>query len=334
METVSRIFNQITSKLRTLFHPIIVFIGVQIAWIFLMGIWINWYFKNREDFATFAKRFKPELLAPDLNWVVLLEGCLLMMVILVGVFLIFVFWNKQARLNRLQSNFISSVSHELKSPLASIQLYLETIKYQDLSPQETREFVDIMLSDTERLSSLIENILEASSPDTKKLQLQIKPVEMKPFLQEMVEEYQWQFEEKQVPVSLDLEDAPVLPIDKRAMHMVFSNLIGNALRYSPKGAPLTIKMHKREKYCDIEFQDNGIGLDEKERKKVFRKFYRVQNSETQNIEGAGLGLFLSREIVNHHNGKIKVRSGGRGKGCVFTVSLPMNGAATETTAVM
>ncbi len=334
METISRIFNRIISKMRTLFHPIFIFVGVQIAWIFLMAIWINWYFQNREDFETFAQRFKPELLAPDLNWVILVEGCLLMMVILGGVYLIFVYWNKQARLNRLQSNFISSVSHELKSPLASLQLYLETMKYQDLSPEEIRDFVDIMLADTERLSSLIENILEASNPETKKLQLQIKPVEMKPFLQEMIEGYQRQFEEKEVPVSLDLEDAPVLPIDKQAMRMVFSNLIANALRYSPKGAPLSIRMQKKGKFCDIEFRDKGIGLDEKERKRIFKKFYRVQNSETQNIEGAGLGLFLSREIVNHHKGKIKVQSEGRGKGCVFTVSLPVNGNAVEPTTVM
>ncbi|MEE8127784.1 MAG: hypothetical protein V3T45_04465, partial [Nitrospinaceae bacterium] len=88
------------NKLRTIFHPIFVFVGVQIAWIILMGIWINWYLKNRRDFAEFAKSIKPELFDADLNWVILLEGCFLMIVILGGVLLIFVFWGKQARLNR------------------------------------------------------------------------------------------------------------------------------------------------------------------------------------------------------------------------------------------
>ena len=150
------------NKLRTLFHPIIVFIGVQIAWIILMAFGINWYIKKNLEFQEFAKRFRPDLFKSDINWVILIEGCFLMLVILGGVYLIFVFWNKQARLNKMQSNFVSSVSHELKSPLASIQLYLETMKYQKVSLGEVREFIEMMLADTERLSGLIENILESN----------------------------------------------------------------------------------------------------------------------------------------------------------------------------
>jgi len=324
--------ERIFSKLRTLFHPIFVFVGVQIAWIVLMGIWINWYLKNRQDFEEFARRFQPDLLAPDLNWVILVEGCVLMMIILAGVLLIFVFWNKQARLNRLQSNFVSSVSHELKSPLASIQLYLETMKYQKLSPEEIQDFVETMLSDTDRLSSLIENILEASSPESKTMQLQMKPVAMKPFLDDVMQSYRHKFDDKNFEAHLEVEDEPTLMVDKKAMRMVFNNLIGNAIRYSPAGSPFTIRMKKLGKFCNIEFIDSGIGLTDKDRKKIFKKFYRVQNRETQNIEGAGLGLFISKEIVKGHKGKIKAVSGGRGKGTTFTVSLPMNGVSQEPMA--
>ncbi|NIQ00161.1 MAG: hypothetical protein GWM98_06800, partial [Nitrospinaceae bacterium] len=102
------------------------------------------------------------------------------------------------------------------------------------------------------------------------------------------------------------------------------NLIGNALRYSPEGSPLTIRVTANGRFCHIEFVDMGIGLSDKDRKKVFGKFYRVQNKETQNIEGAGLGLFITREIVKNHKGKIKATSEGRGKGTTFTVSLPMD----------
>lgn len=318
------------SKFRTIFHPIFVFVGVQIAWIILMGVWINWYLKNRRDFADFAKSIKPELFAPDLNWVILLEGCFLMIVILGGVLLIFVFWGKQARLNRLQSNFVSSVSHELKSPLASIQLYLETMKLQKVSPEETRDFIDMMLTDTERLSGLIDNILEASRTDPKGLQLHFQPVGLKPFLDEVMEGYQRRFAEKGIQVNLDVPECPSLQLDKRAMKMVFNNLIGNALRYSSKGSPFTIRVRENGKYCDIDFIDAGMGLSEKDRKKVFGKFYRVQNKQTQNIEGAGLGLYITREIVKNHKGKIKVTSEGIGKGSTFTVSLPVNGINLES----
>ena len=318
------------NKLRTLFHPIIVFIGVQIAWIILMGIWINWYILNRRDVQEFAKSIKPELFDSDLNWVILLEGSFLMIVILGGVLLIFVFWGKQAKLNRLQSNFVSSVSHELKSPLASIQLYLETMKLQKVSPEEAREFVEIMLTDTERLSSLIDNIMEASGADPKGLKLHFQPVALKPFLDEMLEGHQRRFAEKGVQVHLEVQDCPPLQLDKRAMKMVFNNLIGNALRYSPDGSPFTIRAKENGKFYDIDFIDAGMGLSGKDCKKVFGKFYRVQNKETQNIEGAGLGLYLTREIVKNHKGKIKATSEGQGKGSTFTVSLPINGASLES----
>ncbi len=318
------------NKLRTIFHPIFVFIGVQIAWIILMGIWINWYIKNRRDFEEFAKSIQPGLFDADLNWVILLEGCFLMMVILGGVLLIFVFWGKQARLNRLQSNFVSSVSHELKSPLASIQLYLETMKLQKVSPEEARDFVDIMLTDTERLSGLIDNILEASGADPKGLKLHFQSVELKPFLNEVMEGHQRRFAEKKIEAKLEVQECPPLQLDKRAMKMVFNNLIGNALRYSAEGGSITIRVKENGKFCDIEIIDSGIGLSDKDCKKVFGKFYRVQNKETQNIEGAGLGLYLTREIVKNHKGKIKASSEGRGKGTTFTVSLPMNGVNLES----
>jgi signal transduction histidine kinase len=318
------------NKLRTIFHPIFVFIGVQIAWIILMGIWISWYIQNRRDFEEFAKSIKPELFDADLNWVILLEGCFLMIVILGGVLLIFVFWGKQARLNRLQSNFVSSVSHELKSPLASIQLYLETMKLQKVSPEETQDFVDMMLTDTERLSSLIDNILEASGADPKGLKLHFQSVELRSFLDEVMEGHQRRFAEKGMQVHLEIQDCSPLQLDKRAMKMVFNNLIGNALRYSPEGSSFTIRVKENGKFCDIDFIDSGIGLSERDCKKVFGKFFRVQNKETQNIEGAGLGLYLTREIVKNHKGKIKAASEGQGKGATFTVSLPMNGANLES----
>lgn len=310
-------------KLRALFHPIFIFIGVQIAWVVLMAVWINWYIKNSRRFKAFAQQLNPMLFDNDFNWVVLLEGCFLMLIILAGVYFIFVYWNKQARLNRLQSNFVSSVSHELKSPLASIQLYLETLKYQRVSPAETRDFVETMLADTVRLSTLIENILEASRSDPKSMQLRFQQVNMEAFLREVLADYKPQLDEKGCEPVVAIEDSPALHIDKRAIRMVFNNLISNALRYSSTGASLVIRVKKGKKYCDIEFTDTGIGLAKNDTKKIFRKFYRVQSKETHNIEGAGLGLYISNEIIKNHKGKMRALSEGRGKGTTFIVSLPL-----------
>ena len=177
------------NRLRALFHPIFVFIGIQIAWIGLLVVWIYWYVQNSQNLTEFAKRLPPELLDSNFNWIALLEGVVLMLMILAGVYVIFVYWNKQARLNQLQSNFISSVSHELKSPLASIQLYLETLKYQQVSQEEARDFIETMLADTERLSDLIDNILESSKSDPKSMQLQFKSVDVVSFLRETIDHH-------------------------------------------------------------------------------------------------------------------------------------------------
>ena len=317
------------NRLRALFHPILVFIGVQIAWIGLMIVWVYWYFENRQNLAEFTKKLPPELLESDFNWIVLLEGGVLMLVILAGVYVIFVYWNKQSRLYQLQSNFISSVSHELKSPLASIQLYLETLKYQKVSSEEAQDFVETMLSDTERLSDLIDNILESSKSDPKSMQSQFSSVDIVSFLQETIAHHQKLFEDKQCVIQLKFNDYVKVSIDGRAMRMVFNNLIANALRYSPAGTVLTIAVRRDQKFCIIDFIDQGFGFDKKELKKVFKKFYRVQNQETQNIEGAGLGLYISRQIIKNHKGKINVFSEGRGKGTHFMLSLPEDHALIE-----
>ena len=311
-------------RLRNLFHPIMVFIGVQIAWIVLMVVWINWYLENNLAIKEFAQQIRPDLFTAEIQWLILFEGCFLMLLILAGVYVIFVYWNKQNRLNQMQSNFVSSVSHELKSPLASIQLYLETLKYQDVSAEEEKDFVETMLSDTERLSELIDNILQSSKAEPKSMALQFQPVNLGEFLSEVITGHKRQFEEKKCQVDLKLEGSPILNLDQKAMRMVFNNLISNAIRYSPVDSSLNIHLHKNDKYWGVDFKDQGFGFEKKDIKKVFRKFYRVQNEDTQNIEGAGLGLFISSEIVKNHKGRLKVSSPGRGKGSIFSVLLPVN----------
>ena len=312
------------SRLRNLFHPIMVFIGVQIAWIVLMAVWINWYLENNLAIKEFAQEIRPDLFTVEIQWLILFEGCFLMLLILAGVYVIFVYWNKQNRLNQMQSNFVASVSHELKSPLASIQLYLETLKYQDVSKEEEKDFVETMLSDTQRLSELIDNILQSSKADPKSMALQFQPVDLGDFLAEVIKGHKRQLEEKKCLVDLKLEDSPILNLDQKALSMVFNNLISNAIRYSPVDSSLHIHLHKNDKFWVVDFKDQGFGFEKKDIKKIFRKFYRVQNEDTQNIEGAGLGLFISSEIVKNHKGRLKVSSPGRGKGSIFSVLLPVS----------
>ena len=312
------------NKLKALFHPIMVFIGVQIAWLVLMAVWINWYLENNLAIKEFAQKIRPDLFTVEIQWLILFEGCFLMLLILAGVYVIFVYWNKQNSLNQMQSNFVASVSHELKSPLASIQLYLETLKYQHVASVERKDFVETMLTDTKRLSELIDNILQSSKADPTSMALQFQPVNLRAFLAEVIKGYKRQFEEKKCLVNLKQGCSPTLNVDPKALRMVFNNLISNAIRYSPVGSTLTIHLHKMGKYWGVDFEDQGFGFEKKDMKKIFRKFYRVQNTDTQNIEGAGLGLFISSEIVKNHNGRLKVSSPGRGKGSLFSVLIPVS----------
>lgn len=173
------------NRLRALFHPIL-FCRDSGGLDHFDGHLDLLVRQNNENFKEFAQKLRPELLDRDFDWVILAEGCFLMLIILAGVYVIFVYWTKQTRLNRLHSNFVSSVSHELKSPLASLQLYLETMKYREVSPEDRKEFIEMMLADTKRLSGLIDNILQSSKSDSKSMQLQFEPVPIREFLNDIL----------------------------------------------------------------------------------------------------------------------------------------------------
>ena len=141
---------------------------------------------------------------------------------------------------------------------------METLKYQEVSKEESLDFVETMLSDTSRLSGLIENILESSKADPKSIELQCQKVDLGKFLSEVVQDHKRQFEEKKCKVDLQLEASPLLTLDRNALQMVFNNLIGNALRYSPVGSALKIHLHRTGRFWDIDFADQGIGFDKKD----------------------------------------------------------------------
>ncbi|MBW2092497.1 MAG: hypothetical protein JRI34_10310, partial [Deltaproteobacteria bacterium] len=152
---------------KKLFHPVLIFVALQVAWFLFLGLWIVWYVHNELRIAALTR----QLGLRDISggWLLLVGGSILMLMILLGITFLFVYQTREARFNRLQQNFISSITHELKSPLASIQLYLETLNLRNPSPEEAREFIQFMLTDTERLSHLIDNILVTSRIRRRKL---------------------------------------------------------------------------------------------------------------------------------------------------------------------
>lgn len=307
------------SKARWLYHPITVFLLIQVLWVLLMVVWIRWYLQNHAQLSQMAEQLTSRTEVQRLGWLPLLEGGILLALILAGATVIFIYWNKQHRLNQMQRAFVSNVTHELKSPVASIQLALETIAMRELSAGQTQEFLSMMLDDTERLTTLIDRILGAARIEKKRGRYSLKPVSMRHFVEELLEEDRHLFEKDSHVVILEKGGDARVAIDSAAMRMVIANLIENAARYSPRGSTIRIRLHRDLRRCRLDVMDSGAGIARKDLKNIFKMFWRGDESR---VAGTGLGLYIVRQIVRDHKGKVWAASPGPGRGSTFSLSLP------------
>lgn len=306
--------------LRRIFHPVMALIAIQLVWITLVVFWIYWFVGKHREFRSLAEKYRPELLGDGFNWLVMVEGLILLVIILVGVYIIFVYWRRQSNLYTQQRSFISQVTHELKSPLASIQLHLETIRLRQLPKEKLDAFVDTMLSDTERLHYLINNLLMAARLEQRRKPPERRLTDISALVEECVERERVKLSQGGV-ISLETEAGIKAIIDPEEMGMVLRNLFENAILYSPESPDITVRLTTTAKVILLSVQDRGRGLEQKELKKVFGMFYRVQQSG-ENVRGTGLGLYIVDTIVRGYGGSVAVESEGPGKGCTFNITLP------------
>jgi signal transduction histidine kinase len=306
--------------LRKIFHPVMALIAVQLVWITLVVFWIYWYVGKHREFRKLAEKYRPELLGTGFNWPVMVEGLLLLVVILVGVYVIFVYWNRQSNLYAKQRDIISQVTHELKSPLASIQLHLETIRLRRPSGEKLDAFVGTMLSDTDRLHYLINNLLMAARLEQRRKPAERRLTDISALLAEYVER-----ERANLPqggsITLEAKPAIKLLVDPEEMGMVFRNLFENAVLYSPGSPEIVVRLSQSGNSVRMTIQDKGRGLDKKELKNVFEMFYRVHPTG-ENVRGTGLGLYIVDTIIRSYGGRVAVESAGLGQGCTFIITLP------------
>lgn len=306
---------------KKLFTPLIALIGIQLVWILLVIFWIYWFLGRNREFRDLAQRYKPELISHGLNWLVLVEGLLMLLLILAGVYVIFLYWRRQAKLYQQQRSFMSQLTHELKSPLASIQLHLETIKLRNPPREKLDIFLDTMLSDTGRLNNLISNLLMATRIEYRQLAVELKAIDFSAFVKEYMERKRSELPEGG-RLTIETEDALMAEIDSEGMEMALRNLFENALLYSPASPDIRVTLKKSGKNCLLTFQDNGKGLDKHDLDRIFNMFYRVR-TPGENIRGTGLGLYIVKSVINAHGGKITVTSKGLGTGCTFHITLPL-----------
>lgn len=305
---------------RPAINPLLAFIAIQFTWIVVVVFWVYWFLGSHRRLRTVAEKYSPELLQPGVDWVILCEGLLLLMVILAGVYVIFLYWRRQLALNREQKNFVSQVTHELKSPVASLQLHLETIRRHHPPEQQLDAFVDTMLVDTERLNNLINKMLTANRLEQSRWRLALRPCNLSQFLNDYLE--QWRnTQDDSLQLTSDISDDIHANIEPDTFDMILRNLLENAVLYSDSPVQIHVEFHASHGRCHLLVRDKGRGITASEQHKVFRLFYR-QHRDDSHVKGSGLGLFIVRALVKRHKGQIMLHSAGPNKGCTFHIILP------------
>lgn len=310
-------------KPRSLVFMIFAFIFAQFAWMSLLGLWIYWYVSNYIIFEKVGDKLSPQISIESPNVFLFVGGIILIVSIAVAIFLFFRNLTVQIQLTRLYDNFIANITHELKSPLSSLQLYLETLYNKEVNPQKRKEFIELMIKDSNRLNKLINSILEISQLEQKRIAHNFHTYNARDIFSELIENSCNHFRLPRSLVQVDISAECQCVIDKDAMQIVFDNLTDNAIKYSYDTPKIYVKIFSDSKNVLIEFGDNGIGVDPKDLKKIFHKFLRINNKDAPNVKGTGLGLYWVKEIIKFHKGKITAISEGKNKGTIFRIELPI-----------
>lgn len=302
-------------------NPLMAFIGIQLLWVAVVVGWISWFMGSHRRLRSLAARYSPELVPHGLDWIILVEGLVLLVAILVGVYVIFLFWRRQAALNRAQRNFVAQVTHELKSPLASLQLHLETIRRRQPSQERMQTFLDTMFADTDRLRILIDNLLSANRLEQRGLKLTLHHTDFSQFVTAYFRARQFSLP-KAGRMALDIAPGLSVRMEPTELETVFRNLLENALLYSSGAPQIRVSLVRDGSFAHLEFADQGKGIAKRDQKKVFRMFYRARHAG-ETIRGTGLGLFIVRAVVRLHHGRVWLESEGLGKGTTFHILLPL-----------
>ena len=235
----------------------------------------------------------------------------------------------QVEVDRLKSEFVATVSHELRTPMTSIKGYVEILLMGAAGPLNDQQtsFLKVVQTNTERLNILVNDLLDVSRIEAGKVTLTIQPLDLEEIAREVVQEQQRQAEEDGRPMefSLEVEDGlPRVPGDLERIHQVFANLVSNAYHYTPTGGQINVRIHRTNGEVQIDVRDNGIGIAPEDAKRIFERFYRGEDPLVLATPGNGLGLSITKQLVEMHHGRIWMESEGvPGAGSVFHVALPL-----------
>lgn len=248
------------------------------------------------------------------------EGITFLALIIIGSMFVYRAVRRQFRLNAQQQNFMMAVTHELKTPIAITQLNLQTIKRHKLEQTQQDKLIDATLQETGRLNDLCENILMTTRIDAGHYQFQQEELNISELLYETVSRMRARFPKRIFDDTIT--DGIYIQGDTLLLQLLFNNLIENAVKYSPTEKPIKIQLQKKDN-IQLSIADQGIGIPESEKNKVFSKFYRVGNENTRKTKGTGLGLYLSQKIAADHHTQIRIKD-NQPAGSIFTIEFPIH----------
>lgn len=246
------------------------------------------------------------------------EGITSLLVIFIGAAVVYSAYRRNLRLSRQQHNFMLSVTHELKSPLAALKLNLQTLQRHKLPAEQEDQIVERCIKEINRLNELSSNMLIATQMEGRQFKPSFEKISLSSLLKQSLSVYENRF-----PRRILAQISPNVHIrgDATLVQLAINNLVENAIKYSPPDKPVEIRLHQRREQAVIEVIDQGQGIPETERKKIFQKFYRIGNEETRQHKGTGLGLYLAHTIVQSMKGKITHRH-HQPRGSLFELSFP------------
>jgi signal transduction histidine kinase len=263
-----------------------------------------------------------------LNWrqvALLVFGIIFFIAIIIGVVLNTIFLVREIRRNEQHDSFINAVTHELKTPLASIRLYLETLKTREVDEARRQEFYDMMLSDSDQLRQTIEQVLRAGRSGHRRRRIDKAAIDFACLARECVEQARSRYGLDENSLRFVAANGNPLTVsgDADELQAAVSNLIDNAVKYSDREVDIVVELAALDqKSVLLRVTDRGIGIPSEQITRVFKRFYRVPLPVMTRIKGTGLGLFIVRSIVEKHGGRVTAESEGEGRGSAFTIRLP------------
>ena len=287
---------------------IIVVVALSIGWILLT---IAWIFQQPQS---------------TLYWTLLSVGTVLFLLVLVGVIMYLTLSIKAINLTSRQSNFIDSVTHELKSPIASLKLYLQTMSLREVSEEERERFQKFMMDDVERLDGLISHLLDAGNIDKKHTAKDFEDVELDALIRSCANSVCARYRVEESTIGMDLKPCRIRAPRVDAV-MIFRNLLDNAVKYAGTPPRVNVSLRHESEVAVVEISDNGDGIPKGFRRKIFGRFVRLGQELQRKKPGTGLGLYIVRTLVKKLGGKVTVLDRDKKQGTVFEVRLPLSDPA-------